>query len=136
MDENNNAFEQIQQNVSQQQYVNQENMYQQMNQPSYTNQQYPNYNQYPQENKNNNYALASLILGIVSFFCCGTVCSIVGLILGIISKKQKPLNNGMAVAGIVLSIISLVLSIVVIIVYLVALGSSDIPTYYSYHYSF
>lgn len=77
------------------------------------NQQYqaPQYtNSYPVEDSSaNGMAIASLVLGIVSFFCCGLPCSVVGLILGIISKKRKPENNGKATAGIVLSIIALVL---------------------------
>lgn len=73
--------------------------------------------QYYQEPADNSkgFAITSLVLGIVSFFCCGTVCSIVGLIFGIMSRKKNPVNNGMATAGIVLSIISLVLGIIVLI---------------------
>ncbi|MGN0459423.1 MAG: DUF4190 domain-containing protein [Ruminococcus sp.] len=56
-----------------------------------------------------------MVLGIASFFCCGTVCSILGLIFGIISRKKNPVNNGMATAGIVLSIIALVLGIILLI---------------------
>lgn len=61
-------------------------------------------------------AIASLVLGIISlitvftgtFAIVGIVLSIVGLILGINSKKTNP--SGMATAGIVLSIIALVLT--------------------------
>ena len=43
------------------------------------------------------------------------VFAILGLIFGIMSRKKNPVNNGMATAGIVLSIISLVLGIIVLI---------------------
>ncbi len=76
-------------------------------------------------------AIASLVLGIVSFFCCGTICSILGLIFGIISKKRQPENNGMATAGIVLSVIALVLGLIFIILYF-----SDVITLYNYGYDY
>ena len=92
---------------SQPDYYNQNN-YNQNNYQQY--QQYPNYNQYQVEDTSaKNMGTASMVLGIVSFFCCGLPCSIVGLILGIISKKRQPENNAKATAGIVLSIIALVL---------------------------
>lgn len=99
------------------------------------NQQYqaPQYtNSYPVEDSSaNGMAIASLVLGIVSFFCCGLPCSVVGLILGIISKKRKPENNGKATAGIVLSIIALVLWAIIVIFNFVA-GSSFMSTSYYY----
>ena len=60
-------------------------------------------------------AIASLVLGIVSFICIffgygailGIVLAIVGLILGMDSKKRNP--SGMATAGVVLSIISIII---------------------------
>lgn len=81
--------------------------------------------QYYQEPADNSrgFAIASLVLGILSFFCCGTVCSILGLVFGIISRKKNPVNNSMATAGIVLSIIALVLGIIFLIWSLVAYGS-------------
>ena len=99
------------------------------NQPYQT----PQYNNsYPVEDSSaNGMAIASLVLGIVSFFCCGLPCSVVGLILGIISKKRKPENNGKATAGIVLSIIALVLWAIVVIFNFVA-GSGFLSTSYYY----
>lgn len=83
-------------------------------------QQYPNYNQYnnlnPVEDSSaKKMAIASLVLSLVSFICCGLPCSIAGLVLGIISKKRQPENNGIATAGIVVSIVALVLWVVFII---------------------
>lgn len=66
------------------------------------------------ENKpNNNKAIASLVLGIVSVVCVffgygailGIVLGIVGLILGINAKKESP--SGMANAGVILSIVAI-----------------------------
>ena len=69
-------------------------------------------------------AIASLVLSIVSFFCCGSICSILGLVFGIISKKKQPENNGMAVAGIVISTITLALSIIFGIIYAIIIASA------------
>lgn len=91
-----------------------------------------NYNpeyQQPVNEDGKSMAVASLVLGIVSFFCCGTICSILGLIFGIISKKRQPENNGMATAGIVLSIITLVIGLIFLILYF-----SGIFTLYNYGY--
>lgn len=137
MDENFNNQQNNQQNN---QYNQQNEQYnQQYNQPQY-NQQY-NQQQYNQPNNYNNYnnyapnqyqqpqdnsrglAIASLVLGIVSFFCCGSVCSIVGIVLGVLSRKKKPTDNGMATAGIVLSIIALAIWAIYFIYVLVVYGS-------------
>ena len=96
-------------------------------QPDYSNynqnnyqQQYPNYNQYPVEDKSaKNNATASLVLGIIGLCCCAP-CGIVGLILGINSKKAKPENNGLATAGIILSIIALVIWAILLITQIVS----------------
>ena len=143
MDENFNNQQNNQQNNKYNQQNEQYN--QQYNQPQYNQQQYnqPQYNQqqYNQPNNYNNYnnyapnqyqqpqdnsrglAIASLVLGIVSFFCCGSVCSIVGIVLGVLSRKKKPTDNGMATAGIVLSIIALAIWAIYFIYVLVVYGS-------------
>ena len=74
-------------NFNQNNQNNQYNQYnqqydQQYNQPY----QYPQYQEQP-EQPGRNFAIASLVLGIVSFFCCGTICSILGIIFGVISKQ-------------------------------------------------
>ena len=142
MDENFNNQQNNQQNN---QYNQQNEQYnQQYNQPQYNQQQYNqqyNQQQYNQPNNYNNYnnyapnqyqqpqdnsrglAIASLVLGIVSFFCCGSVCSIVGIVLGVLSRKKKPTDNGMATAGIVLSIIALAIWAIYFIYVLVVYGS-------------
>lgn len=126
-DNNQDTYNQ-QQGYYQNSYNQPQNGYQNNN--NYNQQQgYQNgYNQpqqYYQEPADNSkgFAIASLVLGILSFFCCGTVCSILGLVFGIISRKKNPVNNSMATAGIVLSIIALVLGIIFLIWSLVAYGS-------------
>ncbi len=133
MDENFNNQQNNQQNN---QYNQQNDQYnQQYNQPQYNQQQYnqpnnynnynnyaPNQYQQPQDNSRG-LAIASLVLGIVSFFCCGSVCSIVGIVLGVLSRKKKPTDNGMATAGIVLSIIALAIWAIYLIYVLVVYGS-------------
>ena len=67
----------------------------------------------------NGLAIASLVLGIVSIlgiwasWAIGIPAAVVGLILGIMARKQNP--SSMATAGIVLSIIALILSAVVMV---------------------
>ena len=67
-------------------------------------------------------AIASLVLGIVSFFCCGPISAVVGIVLGVISRKNKPNENGMATAGIILSVIALILWVVLMIWSIVTTG--------------
>ena len=64
-------------------------------------------------------AIASLVLGIVSILLIlsglgapvALVTSIIGIVLGSMSRKKQPEGNGMATAGIVCSIISLVIAL-------------------------
>lgn len=125
-----------------QQYAQNTQQYQQPQQNNYYNNQgyQQPYNNYqppvPTQPKDNskNLAIASLVLGIVSFFCCGSVCSIVGIVLGAVSRKKKPNENGMATAGIVLSIIALVLWAIYFVVYVCVLGGTISTASHSYYY--
>lgn len=66
-------------------------------------------------------AIASLVLGIVAIVFSfipglnflGLISGIVGLVLGVIAKKKTP--SGMATAGLVVSIIGVVLTALVLI---------------------
>ena len=66
-------------------------------------------------------AVASMVLGIVGFLisCCfypvTIVMAVVGLILGAVAIKKGPAGKGMAVTGIILSIISLAFAVLLII---------------------
>lgn len=65
-------------------------------------------------------AVASMVLGIVSlvFACCipyvPVIAAIVGLILGIVSLKKNAGGKGMAIAGVVCSIIALIPAVLII----------------------
>lgn len=79
-------------------------------------------------------ALASMILGIISLITWliplfGFPTSITGLILGIIGRKSE--NKGKATAGIIMSSVGLVLSLVnaALGVYLAATGKLPINQY-------
>lgn len=117
-----NAYQQPNQGYDNQQQYNQQpnQQYQDPSQQNYYQQPNPYTNPadfvaQQEEKKAKNFAVASLVLSLVSFVCFGIVCSILGLVFGIKSKKLKPDNNGMATAGIILSIIALVLCVIFLI---------------------
>ena len=70
-------------------------------------------------------ALASLIIGIISFFCCGIVLAPFAIYRGNKAKKlidQTGIgieHRGIAQAGFIIGIISLVLNVIGIILYIV-----------------
>lgn len=76
-------------------------------------------------------AVAALVLGILSIVCgvvsgsglglVGVIMAIVGIILGAQARKD-PQKNGMATAGLVCSIIGLLLNIVVFIACMACFG--------------
>lgn len=97
---------------------------QQYQQPSYDYQQTTYQYQQPMQTeeapKSNGMAIASLILGIISFLLScipllPVITALIGLILGIISIKNKNGGKGMAIAGIILSGIALLFGILLII---------------------
>ncbi len=112
-------------------------------------QQYVNPNQQPpvydsvgpntEGQGSNGMAIGSLVCGILSIvgscWCCGLnlILAIVGLVLGIIGKKKAG-KSGMALAGIICSVIGLIISIIyTIYVIVVGVSGSMEPTYY-YNY--
>lgn len=72
--------------------------------------QYPVQN--PQDGKG--FAIASLVLGIVSFFCFAFISGTLGIIFGVVAKN-KGYKGGMATAGIVCGVIGIVLWILMMI---------------------
>lgn len=131
------------------QYGQNQNGYQQYGQnPQYTqppyNAQQPQYAQpmspydytTPIEKDNSKgFAIASFVLSLVSLFCCGSVCSILGLVFGFISRSRKKENNPLATAGIIISIIALAFWAVYLI--LIATGvvsNTYISNYYPSYY--
>lgn len=82
------------------------------------------YGQQPQgPTGTNNKAIWALVLGILSILCCGIVAGIPALILGRSAKAEIDASGGaqsgrgMAQAGFILGIISIVVTIIWIILY-------------------
>lgn len=76
--------------------------------------------------KNNNAAIAGLIFGIFALLGCwlpfwNLLLSIVGIVCSAIGTTPKGSNSKMAIAGLVISIIALLLAIIFTMVYFVAL---------------
>lgn len=71
----------------------------------------------PEKPHHSGFAIASMVLGIVSLVCCcaGNVTAILGLIFGILALT-KTKKDGMALAGVITSSVAIVLSIVTIAV--------------------
>ncbi len=95
--------------------------------PDY-NQQSQDFNKFPPQNNNgsNGYAVASLILGILSIplGCCygaGIVLAVLGIIFGILSRKY---NYGkipaMSIAGIICSVFGILVSLFMIVCIVIA----------------
>lgn len=85
-------------------------------------------------NPSNGFAIASLVLGIVSIplACCygfGIITAIIGIIMGIVSKKHNGRKMpGMAVAGIICSVLGIITSIFAIIYYVIIFSTLDLST--------
>lgn len=68
-------------------------------------------------------AVASLVLGIIGLVFAfipavgwvGAILGIVGIILGVLGRKSQPEKKGMAIAGLVMSIIAVVLGAIMFI---------------------
>jgi len=81
------------------------------------------------ENQKNGKAIASLVLGIISLVCVffgygallGIILGIVGIVLGSMAKKETP--SGMATAGIVMSIIAIVLCAITFLACVACVGA-------------
>lgn len=80
-----------------------------------------NYNQMPAQQGGSGLAIASMVLGIVALVlsCCiyfvSIPCALIGLILGAVALSKKTPGKGMAIAGLVCSIISIIPAVIVII---------------------
>lgn len=100
-----------------QQYYGQQynQQYAQYGQQGYS-QQYPAYVE--SQDDSNGMGVASLVMGIISLVCCGSfIFSILGIVFGIISYSRKKTDNGIAIAGIIMSAVSIIIGIVVICVF-------------------
>ena len=81
----------------------------------------PSYAQQAPKNPTNGLAIAGLIVSIVSpILCCGAL-SPISLILSIIgavdAKKKNGSGKGMAIAGIIISAITIVLSLIITLLF-------------------
>lgn len=102
-------------------------MDEQMNNNGYQSQPNP----MPNQNKDN-YAVAILVLGIVSICCCAP-CGIVALALRASSINDiSPEKQGMATAGFITSIIGCVLGAIVLAVCVVAFCTAASVSYFAY----
>ncbi len=68
----------------------------------------------------NNLAIASLVLGILSLVGAGPLAGIPAIITGSMSLKN-PVNKGMGIAGLVMGIISVILTLLVVLFFMVML---------------
>ncbi len=80
---------------------------------------------YSHSNTNNSKAVTSLVLGIISFCCCGLATGIPGIVIAIKSRKEikstGQSGDGMAVAGLTLSIIGTAWSVFIFIYFIIIL---------------
>lgn len=69
------------------------------------------------EKKNSALGIASLILGIISIISCGALIipELIGLIIGLIDLKNSNYKHPLAIAGITLSILSIVVLIIMMV---------------------
>ncbi|NMA80272.1 MAG: DUF4190 domain-containing protein [Clostridiales bacterium] len=94
------------------------------------NNQYPNtefQNPIEPQQGSNGMAIASMVLGIISVITCcwwqlSVVVGIVGLVLGILHNKKQTTGRGMAIAGIVLSIVGIAIAVITLILALAGIG--------------
>lgn len=90
---------------------------------------------YETPNPNNGFAIASLVLGILSIplACCygfGLVTAVISIIFGIISRRHNGGKlSGMAIAGIICSVLGVLASIIMIISLVYAFSTMDSSTY-------
>lgn len=142
---NENQFQNQAQN-GQNQYYNQpqNNQNQYYNQPQNNQNQYYNQSQYgqnqyynqPQRQGANKLAIASFVISILSVIlcCCSPYVMIIGgitsITLAVLSKRDTGRMHGLAIAGLVISIIFLVLAILTLIMGVFLLGNTEfINTY-------
>lgn len=81
-----------------------------------------------EEKKSNGFAIAALVLGIVSIVFSfiglswlGLIIGIVGIVLAVVAKKKNP--TGMATAGLVLSIIGTIFCALIFIACAACIGA-------------
>ena len=116
------------------------NMSQEVNDNQFNGGNSFNYTPQPNVNEPNpghGLAIASLVLGIISIVSCccvylSVVAGVVGVVLAILSKNKSKDNKfeGLAMAGLVCSIIGVVISVGYIVYVIVLMQSPDFMEYY------
>jgi uncharacterized membrane protein len=88
----------------------------------------PEYSQGQPAAPQNGLGTAALVMGILQFFCLGTIGSILAIIFGKMgmNKADQGLatNRGSAKAGFVLGIIGLILAVIGTIIYIVVIAAA------------
>lgn len=88
----------------------------------------------PEQESKMGLAIASMVIGILSLtLCCvfGSLLGIIGLILGIVALAKKQKGVGMAISGIVTSVLGFLVGVLILIyVIVVAAATSAIMTSY------
>lgn len=84
----------------------------------------------PKQSQGKGLAIASLVLGILGIVCCcigvGAIFGLVGLILGIVAiNKADSSSKGIAIAGLIVSIIALLLGAYMLISYGIVFSQID-----------
>ena len=75
---------------------------------------------YPEQRKTNGTATAGFVLSLLGFLCCGPLLGVPGLILSIVALTQINKNpqteggKGLAIAGIVIGVISIIAFVVLL----------------------
>lgn len=89
-------------------------------------------------NKANGMQIGSLICGIFSILLCccygvpSMILGIVGIILAVVGNKQG--KHGVGTAGLVCSIIGLILGAIYLILFIVGLVAGGMESFYDYYY--
>ncbi len=93
----------------------QQNYQQNYQQPGYPQQGYQqpqySYNGKPQNDPGKSFAIASLVLGILSFFCAGYIAGTLAVVFGFVARN-KGYRGGMATAGMICGALGVVLMLV------------------------
>lgn len=115
-----------QNNYSYDENQNDQNNYQ------YGSGQYPQYEEQPSGNRG--MAIAALVVGIFAILCCccyylSIVLGIVGILLAVFSKPKNGNFEGVAMGGLICSIVGLVLGLILTIVGVINMNSSGYANY-------
>ena len=99
------------------------------NQGAYNQQNQNVYNQNNAQPASDGKATASLVCGIVGFFCCGLVLGIIAIVMANqYFQETGDLNNGKAKAGKICGIINIVLWGIGMVIYLALIASGTVAS--------